>query len=81
MRYRDNGKTAMWFLIGVGMGTLVGILYAPVKGRETRRQISRTAGDARDYVTETSHDLYEKGRELVEDAGDLIDKGIKLARA
>lgn len=82
MKYHDTEKAVLWFLIGAGIGTLVGFLYAPKKGKETRRHIARTAGEARDYIAETSHGLYEKGRELVEDAGDLLDKGMKLvARA
>jgi gas vesicle protein len=79
MRFRNTGRTAMWFLIGIGVGTVVGFLYAPKKGKETRRYITKTAEDAKDYITEASMDLFEKSRGFVEDAGELIEKGVKLA--
>ncbi len=79
MHFRNTGRIFTWFLIGVGVGAAVGFLYAPLKGKETRRLITKTAEDAKDYLTDTSFDLYEKGRELVEDAGELFEKSMKLA--
>lgn len=79
MHFRNTGRMFTWFLVGVGVGAAFGLLYAPLKGRETRRLLTRTAEDAKDYITETSCDLYEKGRELVEDAGELFEKSMKLA--
>jgi len=32
-----------WFLAGLGVGALVGILYAPKSGRETREKIASGA--------------------------------------
>ncbi len=32
-----------WFLAGLGVGALVGILYAPKSGRETREDIANGA--------------------------------------
>jgi gas vesicle protein len=32
---KSNGLA--WFLAGLGVGALVGILYAPKSGRETRK--------------------------------------------
>ncbi len=72
-------KTFKWFLIGVGVGTALGLLYAPLKGKDTRRLISRSAEEAKDYISETSYELYEKGRDLVEDASELLEKGMKAA--
>ena len=39
-----------WFLAGLGLGALVGILYAPKSGRETREDIITSAKDGTEYV-------------------------------
>lgn len=41
---------AMGFLVGLGIGATAGILLAPRKGEETRRQIQQKAVQARDRV-------------------------------
>ena len=35
----ESGKTAAGVLLGVGIGALLGILFAPAKGTETRKKI------------------------------------------
>ena len=35
----ESGKTAAGVLLGVGIGALLGILFAPHKGSKTRRKI------------------------------------------
>jgi gas vesicle protein len=39
-----------WFLAGLGVGALVGILYAPKSGRETREDIATGARDGSEYL-------------------------------
>ena len=40
----------MGFLLGIGIGAAAGILLAPRRGEETRRQIQQKAVQARDKV-------------------------------
>src|ERR1035437_8755977 len=40
---RMNGFA--WFLAGLGIGALTGILYAPKSGRETREDLANTPGE------------------------------------
>jgi gas vesicle protein len=47
----DQGNGFMWFLAGLGLGAVVGVLYAPRPGRDTRRAILEAAEDSRDYLT------------------------------
>ena len=65
-----------WFFVGVAAGVAVAVLYAPRSGREVRGTISGTSKD----LYGRSCDIYEKGRQLVDDAADLFERGRKLAR-
>ena len=49
MSDRDNNGV-LWFLAGLGLGALAGVLYAPRSGRETRQAILDAADDGRDYL-------------------------------
>jgi gas vesicle protein len=39
-----------WFLAGLGVGALVGILYAPKSGRETREDLATGAREGTEYL-------------------------------
>jgi gas vesicle protein len=64
----ENQQAFGWFLAGLGLGALVGILYAPKSGRETREDIVATAKDGTEYVR-------VRAREVVGQAGQLVEKG------
>jgi len=64
----DNQQAFGWFLAGLGLGALVGILYAPKSGRETREDIIATAKDGTEYVR-------VRAREAVDQAGQLVERG------
>jgi len=68
-----------WFVAGLGVGALVGILYAPKSGRETRENLINGAKEGTEYLRHRSRqaaeqvgDLVEKGKEHV---GDYVDRG------
>lgn len=64
----ENQQAFGWFLAGLGIGALVGILYAPKSGRETREDIISSAKDGTEYVR-------VKAREAVDQAGTYVDRG------
>lgn len=69
----DNvGSKVSFFLIGLGIGALVGILFAPKSGEETREFLSQKADEGRDYAQ-------RKARELRERAEDLVERGKSVA--
>jgi gas vesicle protein len=69
----DNGINGIaWFLAGLGVGALVGVLYAPKSGRETREDIANSAREGADYVR-------VKGRQAADYAGDVYEKGKQYA--
>ena len=48
MSDNDNGISGLgWFLAGLGLGALAGVLYAPKSGKETREDIANRAADAK----------------------------------
>jgi gas vesicle protein len=69
----DNvGSKVSYFLVGLGVGALVGVLFAPKSGEETREYLSKRADDGRDFAQ-------KKARELRERADDLIERGKDVA--
>ena len=69
----DNvGSKVSYFLVGLGIGALVGVLFAPKSGEETREYLSKRADEGRDYAQ-------RKARELRERADDLIERGKEVA--
>lgn len=83
MDYREGGNGLGWFLIGVGVGAVVAMLYTPRRGNEVRGLITEKAGvardfvtergrQARDYVSERSRELYDRGREVVGEARERL---------
>lgn len=60
------------FLLGVGIGSLIGMLFAPNSGRETRDSLAQWARERSEYtkqrtteVREGAQDLFERGKEVV----------------
>jgi gas vesicle protein len=57
-----------WFLAGLGVGALIGILYAPKSGRETREELAQGAREGGEY-------LRARGRQAADQVGQYVDKG------
>ena len=59
MSNRD-GSSMLWFLAGVGIGTAVGVLYAPRSGSETREVLRAKADEGRDFVRARAQEAREQ---------------------
>ena len=47
----DNvGSKVTYFLVGLGVGALVGVLFAPKSGEETRDFLSKKADEGKEYA-------------------------------
>ncbi len=65
----DNGGARFfYFLTGVGIGALIGVLFAPSSGVQTREVIASKAEEGRDYVL-------RKGREARDQATGYVERG------
>jgi gas vesicle protein len=57
-----------YFVVGLGIGSAVGILFAPKSGRETREYIAKKTREAGEYSR-------NKAREMRERAEDAVGRG------
>ena len=76
----DNGVSGLgWFLAGLGIGALVGVLYAPKAGEDTRQDLLQGASDAKDKAAVLAQQGLDKANDYVDQgkqvAGDYVDKG------
>ena len=70
----DDTKGLSYFLLGLGIGVAVGMVFAPASGEETRGRIRNRALESGDY-------LRRRGEDLRETAVDLVDKGKNAVRS
>ncbi|HYP05747.1 MAG TPA: YtxH domain-containing protein [Bryobacteraceae bacterium] len=70
----DDNKGLSYFLLGLGVGVAVGIVFAPTSGQETRGRIRDKALEGGEYLKRRTEDLRES-------ATDLVDKGRNAVRS
>jgi gas vesicle protein len=80
MSENDNGVSGIgWFLAGLGVGALVGVLYAPKAGKETREDLVASALDARDKAAVLAQQAQDRAAELAaqgkQQVGEYVDRG------
>ena len=64
----NNGVNGFWFfLVGLSVGAIAALLYAPKSGDETREMLRGKAQEGKEFVT-------AKGRELQHQAEDAMGK-------
>jgi gas vesicle protein len=61
-----NGLSS--FLLGLGVGVAIGMLFAPKSGEETRQLIKEKAGEGGEF-------LKQRGSDLKDTASGWVDKG------
>jgi len=73
------GTAVTFLLIGLGAGTLVGLLCAPKAGKQMRRELRRkyeeardTIGNWRDEARGAAEEALERGAELAEELRDRV---------
>ena len=68
----DNvGSKVTYFMVGLGVGALVGVLFAPKSGEETRDLLSKKADEGKDYAQRKARELRERADELIERSKDV----------
>jgi gas vesicle protein len=65
----DRGSSSLgWFLAGLGIGAVAGVLYAPRSGDETRQALRSRAEDGREFMR-------NRARQAREQATGWADRG------
>jgi gas vesicle protein len=72
MSENNVGSKVSYFLVGLGIGALVGILFAPKSGEETREYLSSKADEGRDYAQKKARELRERAEDLIERSKEII---------
>ena len=78
----DNNNNASglgWFLAGLGLGAVVGVLYAPKAGRETRDDLVNSALDAKERAAALAQQSLDRANGYVDQgkqtAAEYVDRG------
>jgi gas vesicle protein len=78
MKEGNGGDKFLYFIAGAGIGAVLGLLFAPKSGRETRDMLARTANEGRDYfnnkVGESRQYLEEGKRKVTDDFSTFLDR-------
>jgi gas vesicle protein len=67
-----DGSGIGWFLAGLGLGAVVGVLYAPRAGSETREALRSKAEEGREYVKGRAREAREQASEWVDRGKDVV---------
>jgi gas vesicle protein len=68
----STGSKVSYFLVGLGIGSLLGILFAPKSGEETREFLMDKAEEGRDYAQKKARELRERAEDLIERSKEIM---------
>jgi gas vesicle protein len=63
-----------YFLLGLGIGSLIGILFAPKSGEETRKYIAMKTREGNELAREKARELRDRVEETVERGKGMISQ-------
>jgi gas vesicle protein len=82
-----TGSAVSYFLVGLGVGSMVGIFCAPKSGKETREYLAQKGKEGSEYaqkkareVRDGAEGMVEHGREVVMQKKEQIATAIDAGR-
>ena len=76
-----DGNSLVWFLAGLGLGALAGVLYAPRSGAETRDQLRARAEEGKEYVRNRAREAREQAQQWADRSRDAVSQQKEQFRA
>jgi len=55
-----------YFLVGLGVGSLIAVLFAPKSGEETRKYLAKKAGEGNEFARKQARELRDRAEDAVE---------------
>jgi gas vesicle protein len=68
------GTALTFLLIGLGIGTTVGLLLAPKPGRQFRKDLRRSYDDAVETASDWTDEVRDRFEEVVKKGGDFAEE-------
>jgi gas vesicle protein len=69
-----DGNSFLWFLAGVGIGAVAGVLYAPRSGDQTREALRSKAEDGREFVRDRAKQAREQAASWADRGRDVLNQ-------
>ena len=76
-----SGGSFLWFLAGLGVGAVVGVLYAPRSGDETREVLISKAREGQDRMRQQARRAREQANDWVDRGRDVLNQQKEQFRA
>ena len=80
MSKERNSGIVLGLLAGAAIGSLLGVLFEPEKGSETRKRVRRNAEDFRDEALDRYEDIKEDALEYYECLSEKARQGVETIR-
>ena len=78
---QDEGSSSFgWFVAGLGIGALVGVLYAPKSGRDTRDDLVAGALEARDKANQLYSQGKDQATQYVGQSKDVVTQAVQQSK-
>jgi gas vesicle protein len=70
----NGGSKFGYFLVGIGIGAAIGLLFAPRSGEETREYLRERYEEGRDEAKRRVHDLRERAEDYAEKGKEFVGR-------
>jgi gas vesicle protein len=70
----DGGLNVIYFLAGLALGVLGGILFAPRAGEEIREDVRRRTNEKWEYLNEQADKIRDATEKMVERSKEWMDR-------
>jgi gas vesicle protein len=76
-----DGNSFVWFLAGLGLGALAGVLYAPRSGAETRDALRARAEEGKEYMRSRAREARDQAQQWADRGRDAMSQQKEQFRA